>query len=108
MNLPERIKAWWRGTEKPPQLRHGELGERVAKKHLKRQGLKFLVANFRSARGEIDLIFRDGDCPQCVSFDMNIIARCFLARPVAKITDQLGLAEVRPHLRTPPAQLSKC
>jgi putative endonuclease len=25
-------------------------------------GLKFLAANFRSARGEIDLVFRDGDC----------------------------------------------
>jgi putative endonuclease len=24
--------------------------------------LKFLAANFRSARGEIDLVFRDGDC----------------------------------------------
>jgi putative endonuclease len=62
MNLPGRIKAWWHGTEKPLHLRHGELGEREAKKHLKRQGLKFLVANFRSPRGEIDLIFRDGDC----------------------------------------------
>ena len=62
MNLPLRIKSWWRGTEKPLHLRHGELGERAAKKHLKRQGLKFLVANFRSPRGEIDLVFRDGDC----------------------------------------------
>ena len=25
-------------------------------------GLKFLTANFASKRGEIDLIFRDGDC----------------------------------------------
>ena len=24
--------------------------------------MKFLAANFRSTRGEIDLIFRDGDC----------------------------------------------
>ena len=62
MNLSARIKSWWRGTEKPLHLRHGELGERAARKHLKRQGLKFLVANFRSPRGEIDLIFRDGDC----------------------------------------------
>jgi putative endonuclease len=38
------------------------LGERVAKKHLQELGLKFLTANFRSDRGEIDLIFRDGDC----------------------------------------------
>jgi putative endonuclease len=62
MNFAERIKSLWHRDEKPLHLRHGELGERVAKKHLKRQGLKFLTANFRSPRGEIDLIFRDGDC----------------------------------------------
>lgn len=50
------------GKEKPEHLRRGKLGERAAKKFLRRQGLKFLTANFRSARGEIDLIFRDGDC----------------------------------------------
>ena len=62
MNLAARIKSWWSGTQKPLHLRHGELGERAAKKQLKRQGLKFLTANFRSPRGEIDLIFRDRDC----------------------------------------------
>ena len=62
MNLLARIQSWWSGTQKPLHLRHGELGERAAKKHLKRQGMKFLTANFRSPRGEIDLIFRDGDC----------------------------------------------
>ena len=62
MNLSARIKSWWGRTQKPLHLRHGELGERAAKKQLKRQGLKFLTANFRSPRGEIDLIFRDGDC----------------------------------------------
>ena len=46
----------------PIHLRHGQLGERAAKRHLKRQGLKFLTANFRSERGEMDLIFRDHDC----------------------------------------------
>ncbi len=29
---------------------------------MKRQGLKFLTANFRSERGEIDLVMRDEDC----------------------------------------------
>ena len=29
---------------------------------MQKLGLKFLTANFRSARGEIDLIFSDGDC----------------------------------------------
>ena len=62
MNFLERIKSWFAHREKPEHLRHGELGERAAKKFLQRQGLKFLTANFRSARGEIDLIFRDHDC----------------------------------------------
>ena len=62
MNLLKHIGTWWNGRQKPRHLRHGDLGERTAKKHLKRQGLKFLTANFRSPRGEIDLIFRDGDC----------------------------------------------
>ena len=47
---------------RPEHLRRGELGERAAKKHLQKLGLKFLAANFRSERGEIDLVFRDGDC----------------------------------------------
>jgi putative endonuclease len=62
MNFALQIRNWWRRKEKPLHLRHGELGERQAKKHLKRQGYKFLVANFRSRRGEVDLVFRDGDC----------------------------------------------
>ena len=62
MNFSKRMKLWWRGADKPLHLRHGELGERAAKKHLKQNGLKFLVANFRSRRGEVDLVCRDQDC----------------------------------------------
>ena len=62
MTLLERIRARWTAHTKPRHLRYGELGERAARKHLKRQGLKFLTANFRTPRGEIDLVFRDGDC----------------------------------------------
>lgn len=62
MNLAARIKSLLGRTEKPEHLRRGELGERAAKKHLQKLGLKFLTANFRSDRGEIDLIFRDHDC----------------------------------------------
>jgi len=58
----ERLKQWWRGSSKPLHLQHGELGERAAKKHLKHKGLKYLTANFRTPRGEIDLVFRDRDC----------------------------------------------
>ncbi len=62
MNLSERIKAWLAKPTRPRHLQHGELGERAARKYLRRQGLKFLTANFRSPRGEIDLVFRDHDC----------------------------------------------
>lgn len=51
-----------RRRNEPEHLRRGRLGERAAKRCLKRQGLKFLTANYRSDRGEIDLVFRDGDC----------------------------------------------
>lgn len=62
MNLAGQLQTWWRGTAQPLHLRHGALGERAAKKYLQRKGLKFLTANFRSHRGEIDLVFRDDDC----------------------------------------------
>src|SRR5260221_4573087 len=62
MKLSDLFREWGHRAESPLHLRHGELGERAAKKHLQRSGLKFLTANFRSSRGEMDLIFRDRDC----------------------------------------------
>lgn len=62
MNWRARIKTWFSGKAQPEHLRRGALGERAAKQHLQTLGLKFLTANFRSDRGEIDLIFRDADC----------------------------------------------
>src|SRR5882757_1485647 len=62
MNLLELIKSKFAGKAKPEHLRRGALGERAAKKFLQQAGLKFLAANFRSDRGEVDLIFRDTDC----------------------------------------------
>ena len=55
-------KQLFRKRELPLHLQHGELGEKAAKAHLQRLGLKFLTANFKSERGEIDLVFRDEDC----------------------------------------------
>ena len=46
----------------PEHLRRGHLGEKVARRYLKRCGLKFLTANYKTRGGEIDLVFRDGDC----------------------------------------------
>ncbi len=62
MKLWDRFQAWCGKKPLPEHLRRGELGERVAEKHLRRLGLKLLATNFRSSRGEIDLVFRDGDC----------------------------------------------
>lgn len=62
MNLLQRIRAWREGKQEPLTHRYGNLGERAAKKHLQRVGLKFLTANFKTERGEIDLVFRDEDC----------------------------------------------
>jgi len=62
MNFLEKLKAKFTGEAKPENLRRGDLGERAAEKYLKGQGLKFLTRNYRSLRGEIDLVFRDADC----------------------------------------------
>jgi Holliday junction resolvase-like predicted endonuclease len=71
MTLLERFQSW-RG-KKPPSLssRYGALGERAAKKHLQKAGLKFLTANSRTRRGELDLVFRDADCLLFISFARN-------------------------------------
>src|SRR5438093_13364750 len=62
MNPWRWIQSRREQVESPLHLRHGQLGEQAAEKHLRQLGLKFLLANFRSARGEVDLIFRDQDC----------------------------------------------
>lgn len=62
MGLLDRLKRWRQREELPESLRRGQTGERAAKQYLQKRGLKFLTANFRSDRGEIDLIFRDEDC----------------------------------------------
>jgi putative endonuclease len=56
------LKLFWKESSLPEHLRRGKLGEKAARKDLQKRGLKFLVANYRSKRGEIDLIFRDADC----------------------------------------------
>jgi putative endonuclease len=62
VNIFADLKARFAGKAKPENLRDGETGERAAKKHLQRLGLKYLTSNFNSGRGEIDLVFREEDC----------------------------------------------
>jgi putative endonuclease len=37
----------------------GEIGEKIAKKFLKKKGLKFITSNFKYNKKEVDLIFLD-------------------------------------------------
>ena len=58
MNLLTKLTDWFARRSVPAHIRLGRLGERAARKYLEQKGLKFLLANYRTPRGEIDLIFR--------------------------------------------------
>ena len=78
---------WWKDRDSGPLThRRGVQGERAAKEHLKRCGLKFLTANFRSDRGEIDLVFRDGDCLVFVEVKTRSVGGW--VRPAASVDKQ--------------------
>src|SRR5260370_31294943 len=109
MNLAERIKSLLGKTARPEHLRRGELGERAARKHLRKRGLKFLTANFRSARGEIDLVFRDRDC--LVFVEVKTRSSEDWTRPAAavdarkrRLLSQTALDYLR-RLRNPPVKI---
>jgi putative endonuclease len=55
---PRALKAWlsrWLGRVKP-SLNRGAEGERIAARHLKRQGYRILTRNVRTTLGEVDLV----------------------------------------------------
>ncbi len=57
------LRRWIRGRSPGPEhLKRGRHGEEVARDHLCQLGWKLLAANYRGHRGELDLVFRDGDC----------------------------------------------
>src|SRR5436190_24139577 len=84
MNLVKYARSWLGQTTRPEHLVRGEAGESAARKHLKRSGLKFLTANFRSTRGEIDLVFRDQDC--LVFVEVKTRSSEDWTRPAAAVT----------------------
>ncbi|MBT5928391.1 MAG: YraN family protein, partial [Verrucomicrobia bacterium] len=60
--LIHQIRSIFCDRKQPDHLRKGMFGERAAERYLCQRGLKFLVRNYASKRGEIDLIFRQGQC----------------------------------------------
>ena len=49
-------------TALPEHLVRGQIGEEAAARHLRANGFKLLARNFKSKRGEIDLVLKDADC----------------------------------------------
>jgi putative endonuclease len=86
MRFWKAIAAWKQNRPEPDHLRRGKAGERAAKHHLRHHGLKFLTANFRSPRGEIDLIFRDKDC--LVFVEVKTRSSEDWTRPAAAVDDR--------------------
>ena len=62
-NAWARVLRWWRGSpNQSSNMRLGTFGEHAASKHLSGKGMRLLTKNYRTSRGEIDLVFRDRDC----------------------------------------------
>jgi len=47
--------------DKPSHLQKGDAAERLAADYLQTQGLQWVASNFRSKRGELDLVMREGE-----------------------------------------------
>ena len=63
MNWLDWCRSWLHRRKSLPQhLKTGAFGESEARRLLKKKGLKYLTANYRTRHGEIDLVFRDRDC----------------------------------------------
>jgi putative endonuclease len=62
MSLWAKLAFWKHEEPAPVHLQRGIQGELAARDYLAKKGLSFLTANFRSKRGEIDLVFRDSKC----------------------------------------------
>jgi putative endonuclease len=62
MSLWSLLRSIVSPSPAPVHLRHGRLGEQAARRRLRASGMKVLATNFRSPRGEIDLVLRDRDC----------------------------------------------
>ncbi len=58
-----KLCNWFKRNSSPrsPHLELGARGEKLAARHLRRQGYRILLRQFRGKAGEIDIIARDHD-----------------------------------------------
>lgn len=83
-SLLQRFRTGWtRRRDEPISQRHGRIGEEAALRRLELCGFKCLTRNYRSDRGEIDLIFRDDDC--LVFVEVKARERGQWTRPAAAV-----------------------
>lgn len=87
-SLWQFVQAVWRRVTGAPgaaplHLQRGRHGEAAARRHLTKQGLKFLAANVASKRGELDLVFRDADC--LVFVEVKTRSHADWTRPAAAV-----------------------
>ncbi|HOX00790.1 MAG TPA: YraN family protein [Candidatus Paceibacterota bacterium] len=109
----EAIRAWWHNWRTPPDLpvhiRRGRLGEDAARQYLVRAGLEFLIANYRSHRGELDLVFREHDC--LVIVEVKTRSQGAWLRPAAAVNARkrrrlsLAALDYLRELRNPPIRI---
>lgn len=83
VKLLSRLRLVFAAKTEPENLRRGRLGEQAAKKFCQKAGLKFLTSNFRSNRGEIDLVFRDAEC--LIFVEVKARSSEEWTRPAAKV-----------------------
>jgi len=97
MNFLAKFGPCFSGKAVAEHLRRGRLGELAAKKYLRQQGMRFLVSNFRSGRGEIDLVFQTTDPPSNsgLAGAMRKTLRIGKLRFTRKRTDCLVFVEVK-------------
>jgi len=73
-----------RDSSRSPHLRRGALGEKMARKFLRRKGYKILYCNFRGhSGGEIDIVARDDDT--LVFVEVKTRGGEMFGRPVAAV-----------------------
>jgi putative endonuclease len=88
-------------TDAPADLRKplGRLGEELAAEHLERLGWQIVARNWRTRRGEIDIVAHDGDWLVFVEVRTRRASRTggdpFLGRPEDSVTPKKQLKLVR-------------